>query len=200
MNTEQDSAQPNNPPEAPKRLPQPAHILTHEDRVKGGKTKSPRRAAAARIAGLKTGTGIRPGSPNIAALGLDSTTQRAAAPAVAERIKWLKEHYPAFYAANPEESAAGIQKFFEDSLMETLKLKAEGKNIGDKLRDLGKDFILLHEMRFGKLNLNKNININLNEFQADYEIYRDSVIKVLKSHPGMLKAVREEYERRKATK
>jgi vacuolar-type H+-ATPase subunit I/STV1 len=190
----------NKPPEPSEQARRVFPHFTHADSVKGGKTKTPRKAAAARVNALKNGSRIRQDSPNIKALGLDNSAQKIAAPAVVERIKWLKEHYPAFYATSPEQSAEGIQKFFEDSLMEVLRLKSEGKNINQQLRDLGKDFILLHEMRFGKLNLNKNININLTEFQQDYELYRDSVIMVLKKHPGMLQAVRQEYERRKATK
>lgn len=166
----------------------------------GGRSRSDRKTAAARTNALKNGTRIRPDSPNIKTLGLDNTKTRIAAPEVVERIRWLKEHYPAFYANNPEESAAGIQKFFEDSLMEILKLKSEGKNINEQMRNLGKDFISLHELRFGKLNLNKNLNINLDAERADFDVYRESVITVLKKYPGALMALGEEYERRKGLK
>ncbi len=165
------------------------HQLTREDSVKGGSVSSPRKARANSIKNMKTGkyskrvphchTCLRKKS----CASYDPKDPKAACKII-DIPSYL--HLMDVVECDTEEEF----DMFLNKLIQRLYLKNLTAEDYDIIRGFYHDMLKLRVVKFSK-SKDQTINVQINNFHNEFNIFKDTTLKILKKHPAIMKEWRE---------
>ncbi len=133
--------------------------LSDEDRVLGGKSRSPAKIAAAKVNALKHGKSSK--DPTIKEAITPTSKEKALGITTSDKIKQLKRLNPLFASENRFNYLYGVQEFLGELLVSALRKKKEGKSTDYEYRQLTRLSLELFDRFYGKPDTIVNVQQNL---------------------------------------
>ena len=169
-----------------------SHTLTKEDRIKGGKTMSPKRYLANAFNPMKTGKY----SSKVPHCHTCIFRERCSAydpkePKAACKVIDIPNYFHLMSALTFKN-----EEDFDDFIskqVQRMYLKNLTSDDWAKLRDFVLMLVKLRDTKY-KTPKEQTVNIQINNFQSEFTVFKDVTIQILKKHPEVMLEWREALE------